>query len=216
VALGDLAGTLMRFGRYAETIERAEESLRLIRSAGATEHEARMIRGSIHLRRNEPDLARQYLLRAQTLLRSVGQAGATLAWTLNHLARLARREGQRQAAARYLDESLALARGIDDPEVQADALTELAVLKRDRGDAADGVGDAEAALALATGVGHPRQEMLARSTLGELLADLGRSDAAKEHFTTAMGLAMSLGDPGERDRARAGLPKRSRARGGTA
>jgi hypothetical protein len=46
-----------------------------------------MIRASIHLRRDEPELARQYLLRAQTLLRSVGQAGATLAWTLNHLAR---------------------------------------------------------------------------------------------------------------------------------
>ena len=43
VALGDLAGTLMRFGRYAETIERAEESLRLIRMSGAARHEARML-----------------------------------------------------------------------------------------------------------------------------------------------------------------------------
>jgi tetratricopeptide (TPR) repeat protein len=298
VALGDLAGTLMRFGRYTETIERGEESLRLIRSAGATRHEARMLgnlaeiyatvgdvttaveragaaldlarqlddpavealarmrlaalnrdrgeldaalehaatgldvfgsikidqvradllmtRGSVHLRRNEPDLARQYLLHAQTLLRSVGHAGATLAWTLNHLARLARREGQPQAAARYLDESLPLARSIDDPEVQADTLTELALLKRDRGETAEAAVDAAAALALAVGVGHPRQEMLARSTLGELLTELGRSDEAREEFTAALRLAMSLGDPAERDRARAGLPGRSRTRGGAA
>jgi hypothetical protein len=58
--------------------------------------------------------------------------------------------------------------------------------------------------------------MLARSTLGELFTELGRRDAAKEHFTAALGLAMSLGDPAERDRAHAGLPKRSRARGGVA
>jgi tetratricopeptide (TPR) repeat protein/transcriptional regulator with XRE-family HTH domain len=298
VALGDLAGTLMRFGRYAETIERAEESLRLIRSAGATRHEARMlgnlaevyatvgdvrtageraatalelarklddpamealarmrlatfnrdrgdldqaleqatigldvfaaikidqvraellmIRGSVRLRRNELDAARQDLLHAQTLLRSAGQAGATLAWTLNYLARLSLREGGPQAAARYLAESLELARHIDDPEAQAAALTELALLKRDRGEAADGVRDARAALALAVGVGHPRQEMLARSALGELLADLDHAEDAKQEFTVALRLAMSLGDPAERDRARAGLPGRSRTRGGAA
>jgi tetratricopeptide (TPR) repeat protein len=175
-----------------------------------------MTRGSIHLRRGEPDLARQYLLSAQTRLRQAGQAGSALGWTLNHLARLARGDGQRQAAARYLEESLTLARGIDDPEVQADALTEMARLKRERGEPIAGVADAEAALMLATEVGHPRQQMLARSALGELFTDLGRPDAAKEQFTAALRLAMALGDPAERDRARAGLPGRSRARGGAA
>ncbi|GGL02670.1 ATP-binding protein [Mangrovihabitans endophyticus] len=43
IAIGDLAGTLMRFGRYAETLERGEESLRLLRAAGATRDEARML-----------------------------------------------------------------------------------------------------------------------------------------------------------------------------
>jgi tetratricopeptide (TPR) repeat protein/transcriptional regulator with XRE-family HTH domain len=294
VALGDLAGTLMRYGRYAETIDRAEESVRLMRSVGATRHEARMLgnlaeayatvgdmgtageraraslglahrlddsfmialarmrlaalardrgdldealehatvgldafaphtveqvrgdllmtRGSVHLWRGEHDLARQFLLRAQALLRTVGQTGGTLAWTLNHLARLSRLEGAGQAAARYLEESLTLARAIDDPELQADALTELALLKRDRGDTAAGIRDAEAALALATDLRHPRQEMLARLALGELL---GRTEAAKQQFTAALRLAMSLGDPLGRDRARAGLG-RARARDGVA
>jgi tetratricopeptide (TPR) repeat protein/transcriptional regulator with XRE-family HTH domain len=291
VALGDLAGTLMRFGRYAETIERAEESLRLMRSIGAARDEARMlgnlaevylsagdvgaaqhraegalelaaklddtfmealarmrlavlsrdrgdldealeqatiaievyephiveqvradlfmVLGSVCLRRGELTDARRHLSAAQTLLRSAGQAGGTLAWTLNHLARLSRREGGPQAAARYLAESLALARGIDDPELQADALTERALLT---GEPAD----ARAALALATGVGHPRQEMLARSALGELLTQRGDVAEAREQFTAALRLAVALGDPFERDRARAGLPRRFRARGGVA
>jgi tetratricopeptide (TPR) repeat protein len=291
VAIGDLAGTLMRFGRYAETIERAEESLRLMRSIGATRHEARMlgnvaecyltigdvegaqrcaetalelsvglgdsfmealarmrlaalgrdrgeldvalehatiaievfaphiveqvradlfmVLGSVHLRRGELSEARRHLSGAQTLLRSVGQASGTLAWTLNHLARLSRREGGTQAAARHLAESLALARAIDDPELQADALTERALLTGEPD-------DAEAALALAIGVGHPRQEMLARSALGELLAERGEAEAAKEQFTAALRLAVALGDPAERDRARAGRPRRTRARGGVA
>jgi tetratricopeptide (TPR) repeat protein/transcriptional regulator with XRE-family HTH domain len=291
VAIGDLAGTLMRFGRYAETVERAEESLRLMRSAGASRDEARMlgnlaevyltigdvgaaqrsaeealdlaqrlgdtfmealarmrlavlgrdrgdldealkqattaievfaphivqqvradlfmVLGSVHLRRGELAEARRHLSGAQTLLRSVGQASGTLAWTLNHLARLSVREGGRQAAARHLAESLALARSIDDPELQADALTERALLT---GEPAD----ARAALTLATGVGHPRQEMLARSALGELLAEQGADEAAKEQFGAALQLAVALGDPYERDRARAGLPRRARARGGVA
>jgi tetratricopeptide (TPR) repeat protein/transcriptional regulator with XRE-family HTH domain len=291
VAIGDLAGTLMRFGRYAETVERAEESLRLMRSVGATRDEARMlgnlaevyltigdvdaarrsaaealdlaqrlgdsfmealarmrlavlardrgeldealrqatiaievfgphivqqvradlfmVLGSVHLRRGELAEARRHLSGAQTLLRSVGQASGTLAWTLNHLARLSVREGGRQAAARHLAESLALARSIDDPELQADALTERALLT---GEPAD----AWAALEVAVGVGHPRQEMLARSALGELLAERGDDEAAKEQFGAALELAVRLGDPDERDRARAGLPRRARARGGVA
>jgi transcriptional regulator with XRE-family HTH domain/tetratricopeptide (TPR) repeat protein len=291
LATGDLAGTLMRFGRYAETIERGEESLRLMRSIGATRHEARMlgnlaevhltigqvdaarrsataaldlaqrlgdtfmealarmrlavlgrdrgdldgalkqatiavelfaphkveqvradlfmVLGSVHLRRGELAEARRHLSGAQTLLRSVGQASSTLAWTLNHLARLSVREGGRLAAARCLAESLALARGIDDPELQADALTERALLT---GEPAD----ARAALALATAVGHPRQEMLARCALGELLGGRGDDEAAKEQFGAALELAVALGDPYERDRARAGLPRRARARGGVA
>jgi tetratricopeptide (TPR) repeat protein len=281
----------MRFGRYAETVERAEESLRLLRTIGATRDEARMlgniaevylsvgdveaaqrsaeqalalarqlgdpaiealarmrlamvsrdrgdlavaltqattaievfgaslveqvradlsmVLGSVHLRRDELDAARRHLSAAQTLLRSVGQASGTLAWTLIHLARLSVREGGRQAAARHLAESLTLARAIDDPELQANALTERALLT---GEPAD----ARAALALATGVGHPRQEMLARSALGELLAARGDAAAAREQFAAALELAVALGDPAERDRARAGLPRRARARGGVA
>jgi tetratricopeptide (TPR) repeat protein/transcriptional regulator with XRE-family HTH domain len=287
IAIGDLAGTLMRFGRYAETIERAEESLGLMRSIGATRDEARMlgnlaecyltvgdvgaaqrcaesalelavalddsfmealarmrlaalgrdrgeldaalthatvaikvfaphiveqvradlfmVLGTVHLRRGELSEARRHLSGAQTLLRSVGQASGTLAWTLNHLARLSRREGGTQAAARHLAESLALARAIDDPELQADALTERALLTGEPADAA-------AALALAIGVGHPRQEMLARSALGELLAERGDAEAAKEQFTAALRLAVALGDPAERDRARAGSHRRYRKR----
>jgi len=287
LAIGDLAGTLMRFGRYAETIERAEESLRLLRIVGAEQHEARMLAnlaevhttvgalrdasgcaeaalelgrrtgdsyvealgrlrlavllrdrgeldgavehattavelleahprvrlraeslmvlGTVHLRRDAFDESRQHLLAAHDLLRSAGRLNSALAWTLNHLARLARRIGSQSAAARYLAESLELAQSVDDPELQADTLTQLSLLRYDQGEPQQGVRDAEQALVLSTGVGHPYEQALARNALGELWAALGHARAAREHFVAALELAVALENPYERQRAHAGL-----------
>ena len=287
LAIGDLAGTLMRYGRYAETIERAEESLRLIRLVGAEAHEARMLAnlaevhttvgalraagrcaqaaldlgrrtgdalvqalgrlrlavllrdrgelddavahataavellethpgqrlraeslmvlGTIYLRRDAFDESRRHLLAAQELLRAAGRLGGALAWTLNHLARLARRIGSQSAAAGYLAESLELAHSVDDPELQADTLTQLSLLRYDQGEPQQGVLDAERALVLSTGVGHPYEQALARNALGELWAALGHPRAAREHFAAALELAVALENPYERQRAHAGL-----------
>jgi tetratricopeptide (TPR) repeat protein len=287
LAIGDLAGTLMRFGRYAETIEHAEESLHLLRSVGAESHQARMLAylaeiyttvgdvraarryadaaldlgrrtgeghlealgrlrlavlcrdcgelddavahaaaavalfqehpgprlraeslmvlGTVHLRRDALTEARRHLLAAHDLLRAADRPDGTLGWTLNHLARLARRFGNRSAAARYLTESLELARSVDDPGLQADTLTQLSLLRHDQGEPQQGVREAEQALVLSAGVGHPYEQALASNALGELWAALGQARAAREHFAAALELAGVLENPYERERARAGL-----------
>lgn len=287
LAIGDLAGTLMRFGRYLDTIDRGEESIRLLRKVGAEEHEARtlsnlaeiyttvgdlpaarrcaeaaftlgrrigsgylealgrlrlavlsrdrgdldgavaqastaaallethagprlraeslIVLGSIHLRRDALAEARRHLVAAQDLLRGAGRLDATLAWTLNHLGRLARGYGSLGAAARYLDEALELARSVDDPELQADTLTQLSLLRRDQGEPQQGILEAEQALLLSTGVGHPLQQALAGNALGELWSALGHARVARQHFATALELATALENPYEQERARAGL-----------
>jgi tetratricopeptide (TPR) repeat protein len=287
LAIGDLAGTLMRFGRYADTIERGEESVRLLRTVGAQEHEARMLSnlaeiyttvgdlraarrcaegafalgrrmgdeylealgrlrlavlnrdcgeldgavaeataaaalldahagprlraeslivlGTVHLRRDAPAEARRHLVAAQDLLRGAGLLDATLAWTLSHLARLARRYGNLGAAARYLTEALELARSVDDPELQADTLTQLSLLRHDQGETQQGILEAEQALLLSTGVGHPLQQAMAANALGELWSALGHARVARQHFTVALELAIALENPYERERAHAGL-----------
>jgi tetratricopeptide (TPR) repeat protein len=287
LAIGDLAGTLMRFGRYAETIERGEESVRLLRTVDAQRHEARMLSnlaeiyttvgdlkaarrcaeaafalgrrigdeylealgrlrlavlsrdcgeldsavaqataaaalleahagprlraeslivlGTVHLRRDALAEARRHLVAAQDLLRGAGQLDATLAWTLTHLGRLARRYGSLGAAARYLTEALELARSVDDPELQADTLTELSLLRHDRGETQQGILEAEQALLLSTGVGHPLQQAMAANALGELWSALGHARVARQHFAVALELAIALANPYERERAHAGL-----------
>jgi tetratricopeptide (TPR) repeat protein len=290
LAIGDLAGTLMRFGRYADTIDRGQESVRLLRTIDgpdAREHEARMLSnlaeiyttvgdlgaarrsaeaafalgrrigneylealgrlrlavlnrdggeldgavaeataaaallethagprlraeslivlGTVHLRRNALAEARRHLVAAQDLLRGAGQLDATLAWTLSHLARLARAYGSLGAAARYLTEALELARSVDDPELQADTLTQLSLLRHDQGEPQQGILEAEQALLLSTGVGHPLQQVLAGNALGELWSALGHARVARQHFAKALELATELGNPYEKERARAGL-----------
>ena len=290
LAIGDLAGTLMRFGRYPETLERAEESLRLLRTVGARADEARMLAnlaeihtavgdtraarrcadaayamglrtadefleglgrlrlavicrdtgeldqavahataavalfevhagpkmraesltvlGTVQLHRGDLEEARRHLVAAQDLLRASGRRDAALAWTLNHLARLARRIGSPSATERYLDESLELARNVDDPQLQADTLTQLALLRQDQGEPQQGIREAEQALLLATGVGLAYQQAIASNALGELWSVLGHARAARQHFTVALRLALE--NPRERDRARAGLAEPAR------
>ncbi|MDT4991538.1 MAG: hypothetical protein QOH97_1430 [Actinoplanes sp.] len=167
--------------------------------------ESLTVLGTVHLRRGDLEVARRHLVAAQDLLRASGRLDGTLGWTLNHLARLARRIGSLSAAQRYLTESLELARSVDDPELHADTLTQLSLVRQDQGEPQQGIREAEQALMLSTGVGHPYEQALASNALGELWAALGHARAARQHFAAALELAGTLRNPYEQERARAGL-----------
>jgi tetratricopeptide (TPR) repeat protein len=205
-------GSLDEALAYATAAVQVYEPSHYVRDKG----EAFITLGTVYLRLEAYDRARHYLLRSQELFRSSGQYGGALGWTLDHLGTLSRRVGERQAAARYLTESLELARAINDPGLQADALTELGLLAHEQGRTGEGVRHVEDALALSTGTGHRRTEAPAHNALAEMLLAMGDVPGARQHFSAALEVATALEDPDEQDRARTGLRHRCPARDGAA
>jgi tetratricopeptide (TPR) repeat protein len=170
----------------------------------------------VHLRRGETDQARVSLLRAQEVFRSAGMYGTLLARVLTALGRLSHGLGERQAANRYLAESLEMAREFTGPEQMAEALTELGLLRADQGRGDEALALVREALELATGVGARREETRAHHALGVLLAAAGDAEAARRAFTRSLELATASEDPYARELAEAGLVGLRESRDGVA
>jgi tetratricopeptide (TPR) repeat protein/transcriptional regulator with XRE-family HTH domain len=172
--------------------------------------------GAVHLRRGEHDLARVHLLRAQEVFRSAGMYGGLLARVLAGLGRLSRHLGERQAAGRYLTESLEMAREFNDPEQIAEALTELGLLRADQGRAEEAAAHVREALALTTTIGARREETRAHHALGLLHAAAGDTEAARREYTAALDLATAGEDAYARGLAEAALADLGAVRDGAA
>jgi len=206
-ALLQLGVLLANLGRLDEALAHTTEALQIFEAGDLPRDvaEARLFVGQVRLRRGEYDEARPSLLGAQAFYRSGGMTGRGLGATLILLGRLSREVRERKAAGRYLADGLRIARTLDDPELQADALSELALLAHDHHRPEAGLTDARAALALATGAGLPRLEARARNVLGLLLTAVGDAAGAHAEFRAALAIATRLGDPYERGLARIGL-----------
>ncbi len=208
----------LHLGRPDEALSYAREAVAIFEPTDRVRDrgEALWALGAVHLRRGEHDLARTNLLRAQEVFRSAGMYGNLLARVLAALGRLSRGLGERQAAGRYLSESLEMAREFNDPEQIAEALTELCLLRVDQGRTDEAAAHVREALALTTGVGARRGETWARHALGVLLAATGDVAAARREFTVALDLATAGEDAYARELAEAGLAGLAEARGGVA
>ncbi|HET6533505.1 MAG TPA: tetratricopeptide repeat protein [Actinoplanes sp.] len=213
-----LAALELHLGRTDEALAYARRAVEIfeptdrIRDRG----EALWTLGAVHLRRGETDQARVSLLRAQEVFRSAGMYGNLLARVLTALGRLSRRLGERQAAGRYLSESLEMAREFHGPEQMAEALTELGLLRADQGRGDEALALVREALGRAAGVGARREETRAHHALGVLLAAAGDAEAARRAFTRSLELATASEDPYARELAETGLAGLRTSRDGVA
>jgi tetratricopeptide (TPR) repeat protein/transcriptional regulator with XRE-family HTH domain len=213
-----LAQLELHLGRTGEALAYATEAVEIFDRTDRPRDrgEALWALGVVHLRRGDTDRARVHLLRAQEVFRSAGMYGNLLARVLTTLGRLSRGLGERQAAGRYLTESLEMAREFSDPEPMAEALTELGLLRADQGRTEEALAHVREALGLVTGVGARREETRAQHALGVLLSATGDTAAARRAFARSAELAAAGEDPYALRLAEAGLAALAEARGGVA
>jgi tetratricopeptide (TPR) repeat protein/transcriptional regulator with XRE-family HTH domain len=213
-----LAFLNLHLGQPDEALAYARDALTIFEPTDRVRDrgEALWTLGAVHLRRGEYDQARVHLLRAQEVFRSAAMHGNLLARVLAALGRLSRALGERQAAGRYLTESLDMAREFNAPDQIAEALTELGLLRADQGRAEEAAGHIREALALTSGIGARREETRAHHALGVVHAGVGDVEAARREFTAALELAEAGEDAYARELAEAGLSRLPQARGGVA
>jgi DNA-binding SARP family transcriptional activator/tetratricopeptide (TPR) repeat protein/transcriptional regulator with XRE-family HTH domain len=183
VTLNNLSRIHWVAGQAEQTIDHLKQALALHRRTGRVAGQAVTLAnlGVVHWELGRPHRS----LDALDLPRSGGAGGAV---------EPAGRESRLRRAIGYLDEALALHRGIGDRRNEADTLRVLAAAHRDAGRHDTALDLAEAALALARATEERRFEVPALSTLATVHARLGHRDGAYDHHHRALALAREIGD----------------------
>jgi predicted ATPase/tetratricopeptide (TPR) repeat protein len=154
------------------------------RSADArTELEARVEHARVAHDMGDLPRARAFVEEGLSLLPAVGRPVFT-AWALQVDALLLQEEGHPGAAARRLDEGIAIARTSDRPQ-EALMLADRAILHLERGELAEGATMLEGSVQRLSSYGERRQVALAAAHLGLARSALGEDDAARAAFAVA-------------------------------
>lgn len=184
-------------GKYAESIQAAQEAIRLagLRGDGVAQAMGHRQWGSALLRLGQYDEARRQTETALQLAHRAGPAGRRVAAdSLLNLGNLARRQGDYANAHEYYQRALEIQHEIGDRQGQAAVLNGRGIAFDEQGKYAEAGQSYQAALQIFHEIGDRWGEGLVLNNLGIIAMGQGDWTAGRNYYERALHIARQIGD----------------------